>query len=385
MTARILRWLPVLGVLLAATPASADEAWRADFLATLHKGPARIEAAGVFDLSIHARIQAWGGWVGEDALLSQGDPMQQYGFRLRRTRFGVDGHLFKTVTYQVEMDVFDSEKQGGPLYSAWVDWTPSHWFGMTAGLQKFPFVKSGMDSSAGTALLDRAVGVVAMNPEETLGLTVHSQLWKDHLTLTLGVFNGMERKSSFFEGYEGVGVTLGNRFERLAYAGRIDIEPLAPLGYGEPDLDGGPVRLGLGGGCFYADGKTDKTYGASGYLHLKAYGFHLLGEASWDHAAPQKRPTSLATTPVEVGRLTAQGSLGYVVKMLNTGLAVRAEYINDNLKLATEGDQVVVAVALTHYVFEHFLKATFEYQTRIELHGKKLKNDAAIVGVQLGF
>ena len=47
MTARILRWLPVLGVLLAATPASADEAWRADFLATLHKGPARIEAAGV--------------------------------------------------------------------------------------------------------------------------------------------------------------------------------------------------------------------------------------------------------------------------------------------------------------------------------------------------
>ena len=48
-------------------------------------------------------------------------------------------------------------------------------------------------------------------------------------------------------------------------------------------------------------------------------------------------------------------------------------------------DGFVVAVALTHYVFEHFLKATFEYQTRIELHGKKLKNDAAIVGVQLGF
>jgi hypothetical protein len=384
MTPRILRWLPVLGVLLAATPASADEAWRKDFLATLHKGPARIET-GVFDLSIHARINVWGGWAGEDALLSEGDKMQESGFRLRRTRFGVDGHLFKTVSYEVEMDVFDSEKQGGPLYAAWVDWTPSHWFGLKLGLQKFVFVKTEMNSSFGTASLDRAIGVKAMAPAETLGLTIHSELWKDHLTLTLGLFNGIQRKSSFFEGYEGTGVTLGNRFERLAYVGRIDLEPLAPLGSGEPDLEGGMVRLGLGGGGFYADGKTDKTYGASGYLHLKAYGFHFLGEATWDHAEPQKRPTTTSTTPTEVGRLTAQGSIGYVIKMLSTGIAVRTEYINDNLDLTTEGDQVVVAVSLNHYVFEHFLKATFEYQTRIELHGKKLKNDAAIVGVQLGF
>jgi hypothetical protein len=384
MTARILRWFPVIGILLLSTTATADEAWRKDFLATLEKGPARLEV-GVFDLSIHARINAWGGWVGDDALLDQGDPMQESGFRLRRTRFGVDGHLFKTVSYEVEMDIFDSEKLGGPLYTAWIDWTPSHWFGMTFGLQKYPFVKTEMNSSEGTAHLDRAIGVKAMAPSEMLGLTVHSQLWKDHLTLTLGLFNGIQRKTSFFQGYEGVGVTLGNRFERLAYVGRVDIEPLAPLGFGEPDLDGGPIRLGFGGSGQYANGKTDLIYGASGYLHLKAYGFHLLGEAVWDHAQPQKRPTTTATTPTEVDRVVAQGSIGYVVKALSTGLAVRTEYINDNLDFANEGDQVVVAVTLTHYVFEHFLKATFEYQTRIELHGMKLKNDAAIVGVQLAF
>jgi len=200
MMSRILRWIPVVGVLLAATPALADEAWQKDFLATLHKGPARIEV-GVFDLSVHARINVWGGWVGDDALLDQGDPMQESGFRLRRTRFGVDGHLFKTVTYGIEMDIFDSEKKGGPLYDAWVDWTPTHWFGMTLGLQKFPFVKTDMNSSAGTATLDRAIGVKAMAPSNTLGLAVHSELWKDHLTLTAGIFNGLERKSSFFEGY----------------------------------------------------------------------------------------------------------------------------------------------------------------------------------------
>ncbi len=384
MMSRILRWIPVVGVLLAATPALADEAWQKDFLATLHKGPARIEV-GVFDLSVHARINVWGGWVGDDALLDQGDPMQESGFRLRRTRFGVDGHLFKTVTYGIEMDIFDSEKKGGPLYDAWVDWTPTHWFGMTLGLQKFPFVKTDMNSSAGTATLDRAIGVKAMAPSNTLGLAVHSELWKDHLTLTAGIFNGLERKSSFFEGYEGIGVTLGNRFERLAYVGRLDLEPMGRIGRGEPDLDGGKPRLALGGAGMYSNGKTDEIWGASGYLHLKAFGFHLLGEVVWDHAQPQKRPTTTTTTPIEVDRLVAQGSLGYVVGAIKTGLAVRTEYINDNLDLANEGDQVVVAVALTHYVFEHYLKATLEYQTRIELNGQKVKNDAAIVGVQLGF
>jgi hypothetical protein len=384
MATRISRWLLVTAALFATSTATADEAWRKDFLATLEKGPARLEV-GAFDLSLHARINLWGGWVADDSLLDQGDPMQKSGFRLRRTRFGVDGHILKTVTYEVEMDIFDSEKQGGPLYSAWIDWTPSRWFGLKMGLQKFPFVRTEMNSSAGTAHLDRAIGVKAMAPGETLGLTVHSQLWKDHLTLTLGLFNGIQRKASFFQGYEGTGVTLGNRFERLAYVGRVDIEPLAPLGRGEPDLDGGSIRLGVGGSGMYSDGKTDKIYGASGYVHLKAYGLHFLGEATWDHAQPQDRPTTTATTPTEIDRLTAQGTVGYVAKAVNTGLAVRGEYINDNLALSNEGDQVVVAVSLTYYALEHFLKATFEYQTRIELHGMKLKNDAAIVGVQLGF
>lgn len=384
MMSRILRWVPVIGVLLATSSATADEAWRKDFLATLQKGPARFEV-GVFDLSLHTRMNVWGGWVAEDARLDQGDPMQKYGFRLRRTRFGVDGHFYKTVSYKVEMDIFDSEKTGGPLYEAWTDWTPSHWFGLKLGLQRFPLAKSQMDSSAGTATLDRAIGIKAMSPDNTLGLTVHTQPWKDHLTITLGLFNGLERKSTFFEGFDGIGVTQGNKFERLSYIGRIDLEPLAPLGYGEPDLEGGPVRLGLGGGGYYSNGATNVLSGASGYVHLKAYGFHLLGEAVWDRAEPQKRPTTESAVPTTVDRVVAQGSIGYVLDAVHSGLAVRVEYINDNLKLANERDQVVVAAALTHYLYEHYLKATFEYQTRIELRGKKLKNDAAIVGVQLGF
>lgn len=353
-------------------------------LPVLQRGAARFEA-GPFEASLHGRLNVWTGWVGSDALLSEGDPMQEYGFRMRRVRFGVDGSLFKTVTFGIEMDLFDSEKQGGPLYEAWVDWTPTHWFGFQVGFQKFPFAKTEMNSSAGTAHLDRALGVKAMAPSNTLGLVIHSDLWKDHLRLTLGVFNGLQRNASFWEGYEGVGVSLGSRFQRLAYVGRLDIEPLARLGSGEPDLQGGPVRLGLGGGGFYSDGKTDEIFGASGYLHLKAYGFHFLGEAIWDRARPQKQPTTVTTTPAEVDRVTAQGTIGYFIRPITTGLAVRTEYIDNHMDQKDEGDQVVVAATLTHYLVQHYLKASFEYQTRIELHGRKLKNDSAILGIQLAF
>lgn len=358
--------------------------WRSEVLPYFEKSPARLEA-GPFELAVHARLNVWAGWVGKDALLDQGDPMQESGFRLRRTRFGVDGSLFKTITYGIEMDLFDSEKQGGPLYDAWVDWTPSHWFGVTVGFQKFPLVKSEMNSSFGTAHLDRAVGIKAMAPSNTLGLTVHSELWDEHLTLTAGVFNGLQRNASFWDGYEGVGVSMGSKFQRLSYVGRLDIEPMGHVGSGEPDLCGGKARLAIGGGGFYSNGKTDEIYGASGYLHLKAYGFHLLGEAVWDHAKPGKRPTTVTTTPSEIDRLVAQGTIGYVMKKINTGLAVRAEYVNSNLDIADEDDQVIVAVTLSHYVLKHYLKVMAEYQTRIELNGKSLKNDAAIVGIQLGF
>jgi hypothetical protein len=379
-----LRVMAVFGVVFAASSAHADSKWRTDFLDLLDKGPARIEA-GVFDISLHTRVNVWGGWVGEDARLDQGDPMQQYGFRLRRARFGLDGHLFKTVTYAVELDIFDSEKLGGPLYEAWAGWSPNHWFGVKFGLQKFPMVKSEMNSSMGLAHLDRSIGVKAMAPGNTLGIAFTHQPWKDHLTITLGVFNGLQRAPSFYDGYEGVGVSLGNKFERLSYVGRIDLEPLAPLGKGDPDLDGGAFRLGLGGGGFYSNGQSLEMFGASGYLHMKAFGFHMLAETVWDRAKPQKRPTVITTVPTDTDRLTVHGSIGYFAHWINTGLAVRAEWINDNLDVGNEGDQVVVAASLSHYLYKHYLKATLEYQARIELKGMSRKNDAAIFGVQLGF
>ena len=67
------------------------------------------------------------------------------------------------------------------------------------------------------------------------------------------------------------------------------------------------------------------------------------------------------------------------------GLSVRVEYINDNLDIDDEGDQIVIAATLAHYAFGHHLKTQIEYQKRLELHGASMANDAVIAGVQLAF
>jgi hypothetical protein len=353
--------------------------------ALLEKGPLRFEA-GPFSASFHSRIQAWGGWVGGDSLLSNGDRMQEPGLRLRRVRLGVDGTLVRDVTYRVELDVFDQEKTGGPLYEAWVDWTPMHWIGATAGLQKFPFVRSEMNSSARLSHLDRAIGADAMSPTNAMGLALHSEPWKDHLKITAGVFNGLQRRSGFYQGYEPVGVSQGNKFERLSLAGRFDLMPLDPMDPGEPDLDKVPAfRMAFGGSGFYNMGKSIATLGASGYLHLKAYGLHLFTEAIWDRSKPKSAPTTGSTIATEVQRLVMHGSLGYMILKETLGAAVRAEMIDDNRDLKNEGDEMVLAGTVSWYAVGHNLKVQAEYQHRLERHGRSVSNDAAIAGVQLYF
>lgn len=65
--------------------------------------------------------------------------MQQPGFRLRRARLGVEGGFGDWLRFEVELDVFDRERIGGPLYEAYVDLRPIRYVGATAQFMKFPF------------------------------------------------------------------------------------------------------------------------------------------------------------------------------------------------------------------------------------------------------
>jgi hypothetical protein len=358
-------------------PAVAPKAWTLeDIQALLDRGLAKFQY-GPFEAVFHSRIQMWGGWAGfkgpEQNLLTEGDKLQDSGFRLRRVRFGIEGHIFQPLTYSVELDIFDEGKSGGPLYSAWIDYSPCHWFGATLGFQKFPFVRTEMNSSATLAHLDRAVGADAMSPEHSLGIALHTDPWKDHLRITLGLFNGQQRTASFFTGYQPVSVSQGNLLsDSLSYVARLDLEPLAKLGDGEPDLFKVPsFRLGLGGAFLYNNGPSSNTTGATGYIQMKAWGFHLLGEAIWDDTKP-KSDSTLPPADNFAGqtkRFVAHTTVGYVLMRNLLGLAARVEYINDNTAIHDSGDQMIYAGTLTYYAIGHYLKVQAEYGFRQWLGG----------------
>ncbi|MBM4373403.1 MAG: hypothetical protein FJ098_17230, partial [Deltaproteobacteria bacterium] len=227
---------------------------------TLEDGIISFER-GAFDVALHARVQGWAGWVGDDANLDKADRMQEPGFRLRRARLGLDGHFLESVAFELELNLFDDERGGGPLYEAWVDWTPIRYIGATMGVMRFPFLVSDTVSSALLPHLDRPLGTFAMSPANAMGLLLHSTPWEDRLTIQAGVYNGLRRNEHFWKGYEGVGVTLGNRFEELAFVGRLDLAPLGKLsrGLADPDHTQG-VRFALGGGGFYNMGETIETW-----------------------------------------------------------------------------------------------------------------------------
>jgi len=341
---------------------------------------------GQFSTSLHLRIQGWGGWVADDADLTNGDRMQETGFMLRRARFGFDGQFMKGVTYDLEMDLFDQERAGGPLYAAWIAWRPSHWFGTVLGVQPFPFLMGEMVSSGELPHLDRAIGANAMSPENTMGLLLKTEPWEEHLTISAGLFNGLRRASSFFGGYEGVGVSMGNRFEELAYAARLDFQPLAPIGRGIADIgQGEEFRLALGGAGLYNDGSSILTMGYSAYLHAKLRGVHLFAEYAADKAEPRDKPTTTSTIAASLERRVFNVSLGYVFLKDVLGLAFRGELLDDNLDQETQGDEWQLTGTLTWYVVGDFFKAQIEYTHREELHGLPIENDAAMGGVQLLF
>jgi len=342
--------------------------------------------SGDFELRFHSRLQVWGGWVGDDALLDNGDKMQEYGFRLRRARFGFDGNLTKQISYAFTLDLFDQERTGGPLYEAFLAYQTCPYATIIAGMTKYPYSKAENMSSGVLAHLDRSLGTFAMSPTQTVGLAIESKPWGEHLTVLAGVYNGLQRATSFHEGYESIGVSKGNRFERMSFAGRVDVEPLDPVGKAEADLKKeASFRFGLGGGGFFNDGSSIRTYGASGYLHLKAWGFHLFSEVLYDHSQPRTNPTSSNTIKAEVDRLAVQASLGYMILAKTLGIAVRGELLDDNADRDDEGDEMVVAGTLSWYVVGNFFKTYVEYQHRQELHGQALDNDHAILGVQVMF
>ena len=322
-------------------------------------------------------------YVGSQSFLQAGDPAERGGFRMRRARFGLEGRLYDRVPFAISAEFSSDAKGTAHLHDAWFGYDKWKSLQFYAGARDVPFSRSATISSGGSAMIERPLAVRSMAPFYQLGMSVEGHLWKGALSYALGVYNGLERSDRFFEGYGENAALLGNRFDGLTYAARLESEPLGPLGNTVEDLKKGPFRVGMGASFFFSNGGTRDILGAGGDVLLHSHGFHLLGEFISNHSAPHAIPTQPTSQISTVQSLAVIGELGYVLVKNRLGVNARFEWINPNTSVKDEADSWLLSGGLGYHVLHDFLKANLDYTHRQEIHGNSLKNDSLVFQLQL--
>jgi len=361
-----------LGIALAPGAAHAGESDDAD-LVVLDGGFAQITLMGL--LQVEAAP-----WLGDDALLVNGDPADGEGFRLRRARLGVKGFAWGDVDFELSME---AAGDGMQLLDAWVAWRRITGLGIVVGARKVPFSRYALASAKDSALVDRPFGVRALAPFRQVGITLEGDVGNGIARYWLGAYNGFTRRASFGLGYDEATALDGNRFTNLAYAARVEIAPLGPVGDGLPDFSRKGPRVGVGGSFYYDDGRTIETIGWEVDAIFKASGFHLALEWLNDSAEPSDQPATDATIPAAIDRMALVAEVGYLVLDDTLGVTARFELLDDNTELDNAGDQIVIGGGVQYYLHRQHLKALLEFQHREELHGQSLDNDALVLQIQL--
>ena len=322
-------------------------------------------------------------YVGKDAFIPSGDPAERGGFRLRRARFGVEGKLYDRVPFKITAELSSDARGVTRINDAWFGYDKWKSFQVFAGARNVPFSRSAILDSGGSAMIERPLAVRAMAPFRQLGMSVEGHLWKGALNYALGLYNGLERSDRFFEGYTENSALLGNRFDGLTYAGRLESQPLGPLGSTIEDLRKGPFRVGVGASFFFSNGGTRDVLGAGADLLLHSHGFHLLGEFISNHASPHAVPTQTTAQISTVQSLAAIGEVGYVLVKNRLSVNARIEWLDPNTSVTDEADSWLLSGGLAYHVLHDFLKAQLDFTHRQEIHGSSLKNDSLVFQLQL--
>jgi hypothetical protein len=322
-------------------------------------------------------------YVGKDSFLQAGDPAERGGFRMRRARFGLAGKLYDRVPFKISAEFSSDEKGTARLHDAWFGYDKWQSVQFFAGARDVPFSRSAMTDSGSGAMIERSLAVRAMAPFNQLGMSVEGHLWKGALSYAVGVYNGLQRSDRFYEGYGENAALLGNRFDGLTYAGRLESEPLGSLGHTIEDLRKGPFRVGVGASFFFSNGGTRDLLGAGGDVLLHSHGFHLLGEFISNHSSPHAIPTQPTAQISTVQSLAAIGEVGYMLVKNRLGINARFEWIDPNTSVKDEADSWLVSGGLGYHVLHDFLKANLDFTHRQEIHGNSLKNDSLVFQLQL--
>lgn len=364
---------PAVRVGAAAQDEDRPEVLRGD-LVVFDAGPTQLSPYLLFQGQVAP-------FTGDENLIQDGDPAENVGARIRRARLGFEGWAFGAIDYGV---IVDAAAENVQLLDAYVGYRPFPFFGFRLGAAKVPFSRFALMSSSRQTMTERPLSVSAMAPFRQVGITFEGEVADGLVSYAAGVYNGFERNANFHEGYSQNPSINGNRFNDLAYAGRVTLEPLGSVGDSLADLDKGPLRIAAGTGLYYNDGETTQTTGWEADALLQVRGFHLAAEYLADTAEPARQPTTDATIPTSVDRFALVGEMGYVILADQLGVSFRTELIDDNEALDDNGDEVVVAGGVEYYLHRQHVKAQLDYTHRQELNGPDRDNDTLLLQLQIG-
>jgi len=348
---------------------------------SLEKGETKITVGG--QMQFQAAL-----FTGQDNLLTDGDPAQEEGFLVKRARIKLGGHVNRYLTFGLATELHDEEDSGGSLLDAWMDYTPTPYFGLKAGVVELAWTRSSLVSSAYQACIDRPLGVKGMAPRRQAGAAIHSAAWEDRIKLQLGVYNSLQRGSTFYDGYESIGQSRGNRFSRFSYAGRLDVNPIGDMDEPIPDIDKeGALRANLGAGYVYNDGAAQKIDAITGDVHVKWYGAALFGGYMVESGEPADEPTAVVSDPqtAEYDRSGWFLEGDYTILKRLLGVHARYEWLDQLHGVDDEGDESVITAGVSVYGMDHMVKFQAEYQARIERHGAEKDNDTLLTQLQMAF
>ncbi len=332
-----------------------------------------------------ARIELRAALVtGDDNQRVRGDLAERPGFAIPRARLGARGDLSSNLHYVLVTDLAAAQAgaqagTGGALTDAFLSYDRYRFAKMWFGVATVPFSYSAILSSADAGLSERARAADAMAPFRQVGVTIGGDYDLAGLSWRAGVYNGFDRQSSFYQGAESPAGLRGNRFHGLSGALRLQVQPLGAVGDAVADLDGGPLRLSLGGGSYVNDSGSAFVMAMSGDLHVKMAGAHLLVEWIADEAKPVDQPTTGSTLPESIKRQAISAEVGYTYHRF--GVAVRTELIDPNKGLDNSDDEMWLSAALTWHFLGNSARFQLQYDHRREMHGAVFDNDTLLAKI----
>lgn len=287
-----------------------------------------------FKLRIGGQVQARMEYMGTEVVNDEGDfdRVDALAFSIPRARLKLDGNVFtKALRFQL---MADFGKGSVVLKDSWIDAElVAKWLVLRVGQTKRPFSRQQLTSSSRYEMVDAAITDKAFGAGYDIGFMFHNNFTKSpKFEWALGLFNGTGDKPWFEGEVEGVIVTDDAGSEtvegtvsqkakfnnvpakfRPTMVARVGYNYGGIKGYSEADLEGGPLRFGVGASGqadFNADEADKGAVKAEVDVILKVYGLSLSGAgylATTQDATKSWSSQSLAA-------LGAHAQLGYVIQ-----------------------------------------------------------------------